>query len=289
MSRKLIMYIMSDNRSGSTLLENILSKSDEIISVGELHNLHSHITKGPIGKAWNWKCSCGVSVQRCIFWSDVIYKTGVLSNETTTSFENKLSKWFSIKPPRTARNINAAKIIHSTYKEIFKQHPEYNVIIDSSKNPSHLKNLLSHHEKNDYTFCLVYIKRDLRAISLSKEKWIKKFSQINRSPWQSLFQSYLIRIKMNRFYKQFSRKHKMKLSYSQLATELNVSIQNILLFYKLNNFEIPDHTSLDENHSIGGSPGRFEKRKIAFDNSWKEQIRHRPLFNAIGGFLNFFS
>jgi hypothetical protein len=40
-----IIYIMSDNRSGSTLLENILSKSDECFSVGELAMLKGHLLK----------------------------------------------------------------------------------------------------------------------------------------------------------------------------------------------------------------------------------------------------
>ena len=43
-----VIYIISDRRSGSTLLENMLSKSEEIISVGELAMLKGHIYKeGP--------------------------------------------------------------------------------------------------------------------------------------------------------------------------------------------------------------------------------------------------
>lgn len=63
---------MSDSRSGSTLLENILSKSPEIISLGELHNLHSHLVKGPMGTITNWKCSCGIQVDQWDFWTDVL-------------------------------------------------------------------------------------------------------------------------------------------------------------------------------------------------------------------------
>ena len=43
-----VIYIISDRRSGSTLLENMLSKSEEIISVGELAMIRGHIYKeGP--------------------------------------------------------------------------------------------------------------------------------------------------------------------------------------------------------------------------------------------------
>ena len=53
-----VIYIISDRRSGSTLLENILSKSNETVSVGELAMLKGHILKEGPGEIWNWNCSC---------------------------------------------------------------------------------------------------------------------------------------------------------------------------------------------------------------------------------------
>src|SRR5689334_5320337 len=70
-----IIYIMADNRSGSTLLENILSKSDECFSVGELAMLKGHLLKEGHGENWNWKCSCGQPLDKCIFWSPIISET----------------------------------------------------------------------------------------------------------------------------------------------------------------------------------------------------------------------
>src|SRR5206468_10691536 len=70
-----IIYIMSDNRSGSTLLENILSKSDECFSVGELAMLKGHLLKTGPGANWNWNCSCGQAFNECPFWLAIIKKT----------------------------------------------------------------------------------------------------------------------------------------------------------------------------------------------------------------------
>src|SRR5690606_36893435 len=70
--KKTIIYIMSDVRSGSTLLENILSNSPDIVSVGELHHLDSHLNKGKWGVTWDWKCSCGSEFSDCSFWSTVL-------------------------------------------------------------------------------------------------------------------------------------------------------------------------------------------------------------------------
>ena len=67
--KKTIIYVMSDVRSGSTLLENILSNAPNTLSVGELHHLDSHLYKGKWGRPWNWTCSCGKSIDNCKFWN----------------------------------------------------------------------------------------------------------------------------------------------------------------------------------------------------------------------------
>ena len=63
---------MADNRSGSTLLQNILAQSDECFSVGELAMLKGHLVQESSGKRWNWKCSCGEPVSECNFWKPLI-------------------------------------------------------------------------------------------------------------------------------------------------------------------------------------------------------------------------
>jgi hypothetical protein len=81
-----VIYLISDRRSGSTLLENILSKSVETVSVGELAMLKGHIEKDGPGELWNWTCSCGQPIMQCEFWSEV------LGNIYDDSFETKI-KW----------------------------------------------------------------------------------------------------------------------------------------------------------------------------------------------------
>src|SRR5881397_149559 len=75
MEKPTVIYIISDRRSGSTLLENILSKSSEVTSVGELAMLKGHILKQGPGERWNWNCSCGNSVMECVFWRSVLKDT----------------------------------------------------------------------------------------------------------------------------------------------------------------------------------------------------------------------
>src|SRR3954465_15236550 len=75
MEKPTVIYIISDRRSGSTLLENILSRSSEVTSVGELAMLKGHILKQGPGERWNWNCSCGNPIMQCVFWRPILKET----------------------------------------------------------------------------------------------------------------------------------------------------------------------------------------------------------------------
>ena len=60
------IYLLTCEHSGSTLLAFILASHPQIASVGEL--------AGNIPADRSYKCSCGVSMQECLFWRRVIAK-----------------------------------------------------------------------------------------------------------------------------------------------------------------------------------------------------------------------
>src|SRR6476469_4214867 len=82
-----VIYVMADVRSGSTLLENILSKSDETVSVGELALLKGHLLHQGPGIKWNWNCSCGTPVLECLFWKNALKGIDVKAPEFNTSID----------------------------------------------------------------------------------------------------------------------------------------------------------------------------------------------------------
>lgn len=69
MNETTIIYIAGYGRSGSTLLERILSSHKKIFGTGELTNFLNMIDSE------DSFCSCGKKVQECEFWSDVIRKS----------------------------------------------------------------------------------------------------------------------------------------------------------------------------------------------------------------------
>lgn len=68
--KRTIIYIAGYGRSGSTLLERILGSHENIVGTGELSMLL------PLLDKQDFRCSCGESLGKCSFWSDVIDNLG---------------------------------------------------------------------------------------------------------------------------------------------------------------------------------------------------------------------
>ena len=119
MAKKItVIYIISDRRSGSTLLENILSKSGEIVSVGELAMLKGHIDKQGPGVFWNWNCSCGKPVLECEFWAKV------LENIYDKNFETKINwpyKSLKVLLLSALPGVSKKRLLQSVYTQKNKQ------------------------------------------------------------------------------------------------------------------------------------------------------------------------
>ena len=70
---KEILFILSDTRSGSTLLDQLLGAHPGIASVGELIWLRAYVRedRAIYDPAHPLKCSCGATVSDCAFWRQV--------------------------------------------------------------------------------------------------------------------------------------------------------------------------------------------------------------------------
>ena len=72
------IFILSDVRSGSTLLDQCLGAHPEIVSLGEVHWLRAYVTEDRTvyDPAHSLVCSCGVRVADCPFWTAVAARLG---------------------------------------------------------------------------------------------------------------------------------------------------------------------------------------------------------------------
>ncbi len=157
-----VIYIMSDNRSGSTLLENILSKSDECFSVGELAMLKGHLLKYGPGARWTYNCACGNPLDECVFWSPIIAKLFEPDKDNfftsiNWNFKSKALAMNAVFPfffkekfskiCRTEANKKVIATLSQLYKEVSEKSRK-KFIVDSSKNP--LQALAIYKNKKDF-------------------------------------------------------------------------------------------------------------------------------------------
>jgi len=64
-----VLQIIGYGRSGSTLVEIMLSQQKGVVGIGEVDNISSWVTQGYV-------CSCGSKLEECGFWGDVLKRLG---------------------------------------------------------------------------------------------------------------------------------------------------------------------------------------------------------------------
>lgn len=276
---KTILCIMSDVRSGSTLLENILSNAPNTISVGELCHLDSHLYKGQCGKTWNWTCTCGMSITTCIFWKKILKnlkeKDITICNTTLQKIkkndsENKIKKI-------STYNKKILNTINEIYGAVFEKN-NFNTIIDSSKHTDYVIQL---YKSSDYSIKIIYLKRDIRAVVLSKIKWATIFGSKNKNIYKTLINSKMHDIFLKKQLKQVRKIDVIRVKYEDLAQNPQNTINKIAEKFNLPYFDAPEYMDSANSHTIGGTPNRFGKIKIKYDEKWKTDIQKKLFFNII--------
>lgn len=309
MNNKIIIYIIGNNRSGSTLLDYILSCHPESFSTGELHHLQSYVlqSKG-MGALYDWKCNCSKIVQECDFWHDVIEKEQVDESFITrlpALYEDKKEKikliWYryllnNYTPTERIKGLGR-EFAHNTwglYSAIFEKTGK-SILIDSSKSGLEAY-FLNRYKQGNIKFLL--LERDLRAIANSKAKRTHNVPESIRKSWnparksiiQHIISSYKIRYQNRQLVKKIKKENGvvLKVDYETLTSEIDNTIKNIVTSFQIPTFSPPHMTNTKKKitHELCGSPSRTEKRPIETDLRWKENFKGKPIESFIGGILN---
>jgi hypothetical protein len=289
-----VIYIISDRRSGSTLLENMLSKSNETVSVGELAMLKGHIAKEGPGEIWNWNCSCGKSVLQCEFWSKVLADIYDDTFETKITWPYRSSKALSVailpsitknnllKFIHTKKNIQTTKKLDEVYSAIANI-SDKKFIVDSSKDPMQA---LAVNECKNVNAKFIWLSRDVRAITFSKLKRWKVNKRSDKKPLETLADSFYYKRICSAVLKVIGDKNAIKINYESLAADPQKELDKICKKFGLENYAAPQYMELSNDHTIAGTPGRFERKKIAADDSWKDFYKQNKLLNVLGKVFN---
>lgn len=275
------IYILGDGRSGTSLLDSILSNNKTSISVGESILFWSRYYKK---KTF---CSCNSRIEKCSFWSMVgnsldqkFPQLDVSEIKLKIKYLLKFSNFNKIpafiKDPAWK---DFVEVIKEFYRIICKSTNGY--VIDSSKNPNwayfiYCLNISSINLK------LIYIERPLPDVANSWKKKIllpefideKKYMPVKNNI--DILRNWVkIKFLSN---KLLEIKEGMKIHYKDLCYSPKATIRSINKFYNLN---LPESNFVEINpgkdHFIGGSPSRIRSGTLSI-NSYIKDLSYLNLF-----------
>lgn len=277
-----VIYIAGEVRSGTTILDLLLSNHKNVTTLGELSNLEDYLNRKGIGRTSNWECSCGRPVTDCLFWKNI-----------TSTFESQFKKQIRTKAQKAkgkCANQNAAKNCHRIFS-IAARKTGATVLIDSSKTALQLKYLIDNPIGNTEIF-VAFIIRDSRGVALSKNNWDTKF---NRGKRGGLIKNILVWLKNNiailSVICRYDRKKVIFFHYEDFVLDPSRYINEIYTMVGLCNRDAPDLLlNIQGKHNIAGTPNRkkFNNTPIKFDKRWVKKINtsSKILANYIGQVCN---
>lgn len=268
-----LLYIASENRSGSTLLDLLLGGHSQTFGVGEISRLHQFFQR-------NDPCTCGQFVQNCPTWSDVfveLHERGFNVENFETRVRNrprrlpipslaelsfmtgKMASRFAFLPP-VKRSLVAAERVWSVCDILHQKH-RCDWIVDSSKRAEQLSAMYVVRPEDIRVLHLV---RDGRAVSYSMAtRTGNSFERATRS-W--LLNSHL-QLKLQN---PIPAAQKLFLKYEDLCKNPTRTLSLICEFMEIDYEESMLHPSVKERHNIGGSPRKHDsgELKISLDERW---------------------
>jgi hypothetical protein len=311
MSKKTIIFIASDLRSGSTLLDRLLSNHPQIITVGELSNLDCYLNlsiKGP-GTNRDWKCRCGMRLTECPFWSKIIATYNFDSERKLSDLETFVPvqrKRLSVVPLSLLSLFISGKLKRKICHRIFSN-PEHikignncfrvfdgihnelhkNIFIDSSKRPEQLFALKTA-VPDDYQLKVIHLVRDGRAVTYSA---IKRNIEVGRRNTflKILLNWMLTNIMIHNLKSMFKENEFIRIHYEDLCMNTEEVLKTLCHTFEIQFDGAMIQITEDEKHNIGGTPRQFDKNtKIRLDERWKTgmPIRQKSLFIVIAGIFN---
>ena len=243
-----LIFISSMGHSGSTLVDLLVGAHPRFIGLGEIANV---IKPGPTGLelARQAVCSCGHTMDECVFWSQVDAR---LQSNGNLSFIEKY------------------KMVFDTFEQVFGH--DY-IPVDSSKALAALKllntNLASH-------IRVLYILKDVRSYTVSQIDTIKRLEE-------NFFKKYILTRPAFHFWGWYRRNRKLQGFFSDQDMDvLQIGYEELCLYPHLMVQKISDFLDVEtessmldigesKSHIILGNRMRHQTDKrldITYDHRW---------------------
>jgi len=244
-----IIYITSKGRSGSTLLDLLISSHNQVTSLGEINVLSARRKK-----IWRKKspqtvlesrCTCGAKpILDCLFWQGVEQFSGIPLQELDMDSEDPVI----FKQHNRAIFQAAAAVSGSEF------------IIDSSKNIRRLKKLVAIKDFN------------IKPIHLIRHPGGVVYSYIKRGKnWLTHTRQYTNNFMHTR--RLLENRHSFTIYYEELASTPQQTLAKLMKWLGLPFQDTQLNWKSTPHHNIFGNKMRFsEDSQIKLDNEWKKKL-----------------
>jgi len=273
-----LIYIASNGRSGSTLLDMLLGKHKNCWTLGEFQMM-------PIDfKHDTQPCGCGSKISVCELWGEVykhnqiIIESGIIDRFRDFG-AGKVLRWNELK--EICLNINSPcdKEINIYGKEnyhilntLYKQLEDDNIMyfVDASKDPYRLKWLV---QSGFFDIKVLHIVKKPEAFVYSmtrgNDNHLSKIYMTIKMSTRWVIENSVIRKVVNKYIEQGDY---CKVKYESLAGECDNTIGDIFNFLELPLEYVCKGGFSHKNHAVSGNAMRFKKSEIVLDEKWIKQM-----------------
>jgi hypothetical protein len=279
-----VLYIAGWQRSGSTLLANILGQITGFFSTGELYYLWDYVW------ARNVLCGCGRRIRECPVWGDVLLRAFGGADRVDIPELRKLGHLVGATRRLPALVLPATRKRVATRLAPYLEHlarlyaaigssTGTRVVVDSSKWPSYGRVL---EMVDGLDVRVVHLVRDPRAVAHS---WLRRKLLPDRDPPEEAYRSPLDsslrwdawNLATEIFWPRGSGR-RLLLRYEDFVAEPRAAVRAILRFADEATDALPfvsERTvELGVTHTVSGNPMRLTsgRTEIAPDDEWSRAM-----------------
>ncbi|MDM8548988.1 hypothetical protein QUF72_02875 [Desulfobacterales bacterium HSG2] len=275
-----IIYIASNGRSGSTLLDLLLGAHPNIWSTGEFQNLYWEL------KNSKQPCGCGKHISQCDFWKPIILdhssllESGIIHHFRETGGGGKVVRfgefpyimrksWGNLNRQKTLENYGKknAEVLNDVLQraKVYKG-GQVNWLVDASKD---LYRLLWLRQSGYFNLKVIHLMKIPQAFVFSMTKndrgWLR-FKRTFRMTGRWIVENFLIHQAVRN---HFSPSNVIKLGYEDLADAPHQTLEQLMHW-----LELPyDPSVVDQfrntQHGISGNEMRYRKDPVKLDIKWR--------------------
>lgn len=275
-----VVFLLSDMRSGSTLLDQLLGAHPDVISLGEMHWLSAYATQDRTlyNPDHDLVCTCGKTLSECAFWSKV------------ASELDKPMASLQLRPDLSP----IARRLLERYPALFRYRPLQAYLAGASMVPDNLavinavfdvsgRRTLVDSSKSPLRFRAIFDAKptQVRALILTRDYRAVVYSKMKRGhTMKSAAVGWRTRMRqIATLTDDLPRDHVHLASYERLCSDPQATLQELCEFLGLAFSSLMLERSQVDSHHIGGSPSKFNSARstIVFDKAYQQAFTRRQL------------